>query len=103
MNADSGGEAPVKVGLRLELAVYGAATFSNSLGYMIMVVMPLWVLTLDVAPLMVGIILGARHFLVLIYSIHGGAMMDRLDVRRMMILFGSSVRPCAAVPFILGG
>jgi MFS family permease len=89
MSAPAAGEPPVKVGLRLELAVYGAATFSNSLGYMIMVVMPLWVLTLDVAPLMVGIILGARHFLVLVYSIHGGAMMDRLDVRRMMILFGA--------------
>jgi MFS family permease len=76
------------VPLRLELAVYGAATFSNSLGYMIMVVLPLWVLTLDVSPLMVGVILGARHFLVLIYSIHGGAMMDRLDVRRVMISFG---------------
>lgn len=80
--------APV-VPLRLELAVYGAAAFSNSLGYMIMVVLPLWVLTLHVSPLMVGVILGARHFLVLLYSIHGGAMMDRLDVRRVMIGFGA--------------
>ena len=72
---------------RLEMAVYGAATFSNSLGYMMMVVLPLWALTLGVSPLMVGIILGARHVLVLLYSIHGGAMMDRLDVRRVMIAF----------------
>ncbi len=84
----SGTESP-RIGRRLEFAVYGAATFSNSLGYMIMVVLPLWVLTLDAGPLMIGIILGARHFLVLIYSIHGGAMMDRLDVRRMMVSFGS--------------
>lgn len=77
------------VGRRLEFAVYGAATFSNSLGYMIMVVLPLWVLTLDAGPLLIGIILGARHFLVLIYSIHGGVMMDRLDVRRMMVSFGA--------------
>lgn len=86
--AAPGRDSTPKVPLRLELAVYGAATFSNSLGYMIMVVLPLWVLTLDVSPLMVGVILGARHFLVLIYSIHGGAMMDRLDVRRVMISFG---------------
>lgn len=87
MAPDSG---PVpKVPLRLEVAVYGAATFSNTLGYMIMVVLPLWVVTLDVSPLMAGIILGSRHALVLLYSIHGGAMMDRLDVRRVMIGFGA--------------
>lgn len=77
----------IKVDRRLEYCVYGAALFSNSLGYMIMVVVPLWVIELDAAPLMVGIILGARHMLVLFYSIHGGAMMDRLDVRQVMITF----------------
>lgn len=80
-------DTEVEVGLRLQLAVYGAATFSNSLGYMIMVVVPLWVVTHGVSPLMVGVILGSRHFLVLLYSIHGGAMMDRLDVRRVMVSF----------------
>lgn len=78
-----------KVPLRLELAVYGAATFSNTIGYMVMVVLPLWVVTLEVSPLMAGVILGARHALVLVYSIHGGAMMDRLDVRRVMIAFSA--------------
>lgn len=82
-------EAPPKVPLRLEIAVYGAATFSNTIGYMIMVVLPLWVVTLEVSPLMAGVILGARHALVLLYSIHGGAMMDRLDVRKVMIAFSA--------------
>lgn len=87
MSTDS---TPAHISRRLEFAVYGAATFSNSLGYMIMVVLPLWVLTLDAGPLMIGIILGARHFLVLIYSIHGGVMMDRVDVRKLMVPFGAA-------------
>lgn len=79
----------LKVPLRLELAVYGCALFSNSLGYMIMVVVPLWVIGLNATPVMIGLILGSRHFLVLLYSIHGGAMMDRLDVRQVMVGFSS--------------
>ncbi len=79
--------APEKMPLRLELAIYGAAMFSNSLGYMTMVVVPLWVITLNPSPLMIGIVLGSRHFLVFLYSIHGGAMMDRMDPRRIMVMF----------------
>lgn len=78
---------PGRVPLRLELAIYGAATFSNSLGYMVMVAVPLLLVSLGLSPLMAGIVLGSRHLLVLFYSIHGGAMMDRLDTRRVMILF----------------
>jgi MFS family permease len=78
---------PGKVPLRLELAIYGAATFSNSLGYMVMVAVPLLLVSLGASPLIVGIVLGSRHVLVLFYSIHGGAMMDRLDARRVMVTF----------------
>ena len=78
---------PGRVPLRLELAIYGAATFSNSLGYMVMVAVPLWLVALGASPLMVGIVLGSRHVLVLFYSIHGGAMMDRMDARRGMLIF----------------
>jgi MFS family permease len=78
---------PGLVPLRLELAIYGAATFSNSLGYMVMVAVPLLLVSLGLSPLMLGIVLGSRHLLVLFYSIHGGAMMDRLDTRRVMLMF----------------
>ncbi len=84
--ADDGFD-PGRVPLRLELAIYGAATFSNSLGYMVMVAVPLWLVALGASPLTVGIVLGSRHVLVLFYSIHGGSMMDRLDTRRVMLLF----------------
>ncbi len=102
-------EDPGQVPLRLELAIYGAATFSNSLGYMVMVAVPLLLVSLGLSPLWIGIVLGSRHLLVLFYSIHGGAMMDRLDTRRVMLMFAwmSIVLPFAyplapyVVPLIL--
>ena len=54
---------------------------------MVTVVMPLWVLTLDPSPVLIGFALGSRHFLPMLLSIHGGAMMDRLGARRVMLWF----------------
>ena len=107
--ADHPGAAPAhdpgRVPLRLELAIYGAATFSNSLGYMVMVAVPLLLVSLGLSPLWMGIVLGSRHLLVLFYSIHAGAMMDRLDTRRVMLMFAwmSIVLPFAypLLPYVL--
>lgn len=56
--------------------------------YLASVVVPLWVATIESSPLLIGIVLGSRHFLPLFLSIHGGALMDRLGGRRVMIFFG---------------
>jgi MFS family permease len=45
------------------------------------------VVTLDPSPSMIGIILGARPLLPALLSIHGGAMMDHLGAKRVMIVF----------------
>lgn len=50
-------------------------------------VVPLWALSLGATPAMIGIIVAARSVLPLFLSIHGGAMMDRLGTRRMMLIF----------------
>ncbi len=55
--------------------------------YLASVVVPLWVATIESSPLIIGIVLGSRHFLPLFLSIHGGALMDRLGGRRVMIFF----------------
>lgn len=55
--------------------------------YMASVVVPLWVASLESSPFLVGMVLGARHFLPLFLSIHGGALMDRLGGRRVMVFF----------------
>ena len=71
----------------LQGAVYGIGMFSTSMFLMSSVVVPLWVATLESSPFLVGMVLGARHFLPFVLSIHGGALMDRLGGRRVMLFF----------------
>jgi MFS family permease len=59
------------------------------------VVVPLWALTLGPSAFMIGVVLGARHFLTLLLSIHSGALMDRLGARRVMVFFAVI---CIALP-----
>ena len=76
-----------RIPLGIQCAVYASGLFANSLAYMITLVVPLWVLTLEPSALMIGVVLGSRHFLTLLLSIHSGALMDRLGARRVMVFF----------------
>jgi MFS family permease len=82
--SSQGDDLPLKV----KLAVYGAGLFSNSLSNMMNIVVPLWAVTLDPRPLTLGLVLGARSFLPLLLAIHGGALMDRIGTRRVLLFFG---------------
>ena len=72
------------VPLRHQLPVYSAALFSNSLTVLVPIMVPLWLVALGASPFEIGIVVGARYAGPLLFSIHGGAMMDRigLDVVR---------------------
>ena len=84
--------------LRTRLAIYGSGFFSEGGHH---VVIPLWLTTLDPSPLMFGIVMGARSFVPLLLSIHGGALMDRLGVRRLMVFFAvASLVLCIAYPLM---
>ena len=72
---------------RLQLAVYGIGLFSTTMFYMAAVVVPLWLVTLESSPFLIGLVLGSRHFLPLFLSIHGGALIDRIGGRRVMMFF----------------
>lgn len=73
--------------LRQQIPVYAAGVFSNGAVQLAAVIVPLWMLRIDPSPLMIGIALGARQVLPVLLSIHGGALMDRLGIRRVMIWF----------------
>jgi len=73
--------------LRHQLPVYAAGMFSNGAVQLAAVIVPLWMITIDPSPLMIGIALGARQVLPVLLSIHGGALMDRMGIRRVMIWF----------------
>jgi len=53
-------------------------------------IVPLWALSLGATPALIGIIVAARSVLPFFLSIHGGAMMDRLGTRRLMLIFTAS-------------
>ncbi len=76
-----------KFPLRIQCAVYGMGMFSSTLSHMAGLVVPLWVITLEPSPFLIGVVLGSRSVLPLLLSIHGGALMDRLGVRRVTLFF----------------
>lgn len=72
---------------RIQAAVYGMGLFSTSLFYIGSVIVPLHVYTLNPSPLLFGVVFAVPHVLPLLLSIHGGALMDRLGARRVMLAF----------------
>jgi MFS family permease len=89
MTSDPSSPAHAREGipLRHQIPIYAAGIFSNGTLHLFAVIMPLWVLTIDPSPLTMGIVLGARQVLPVVLSIHGGALMDRIGIRKVMIGF----------------
>ncbi len=79
-----------KLSRRAEITAYTTAFFSVSLMPMTLVIVPLWALQLGASATLIGIAAGARSLLPFLFAIHGGALLDRLGVRRVMVF-------CAAV------
>ena len=77
-----------QVSLRIQSSVYGIGLFCTSVYYMMVVIVPVFVASLGLSYFWAGIILGCRPVLSLFFSIHAGALMDRIGGRRVMIFFG---------------
>lgn len=50
-------------------------------------IVPLWALSLGASPVLIGVAVASRSVLPFFLSIHGGALMDRLGTRRLMLIF----------------
>ncbi|HSR55833.1 MAG TPA: MFS transporter, partial [Alphaproteobacteria bacterium] len=81
-------EAEPQIPLGVQLAVYATGTFGNTINNVVTVLIPLWAIHLGASPLMTGLMIGARHLLTTVFSIHGGVLMDRLGTRRVLVWFG---------------
>lgn len=53
------------------------------------VILPLYLVSLKPTALMIGIVIGSRTFLPLLFSIHGGSMIDKIGARR--VIFWSAI------------
>ncbi len=69
--------------------MYGAAAFSNTMPNMGWVIIPLWLLLQGVPDWLIGITIGCRHIGPMLLAIHGGAVIDRLGARRIMIFLAT--------------
>lgn len=70
---------------RAEFTAYSTALFSVGMLPMIHVIGPLWALHIGASPFLIGVAVGVRSLLPFIFAIHGGALLDRLGVRRVMV------------------
>ncbi len=74
-----------KIPWRIQIGVYGAAAFSNTMPNMGWVIVPVWLLLQGVPDWLIGITIGCRHIGPMLLAIHGGAVIDRMGARRVMI------------------
>ena len=79
-------------------AAYGAGLFGIALTDIYALIIPLLALSLGFTASEIGLLIGARSILPLFLSIHGGALMDRLGTRRVM-LFGTAAAGVMALLF----
>ena len=77
----------INFSFQTQVSVYGAGMFANSMAITSGVIIPLWVTTFSSSATLIRLIFGVRHFLPLLLSIHGGALIDRLGTRRVIIVF----------------
>ena len=70
-----------------QAAIYGAGVFSFTMVLISTLIIALLAVQLTDSEFLIGLIVGSRYFLTLVLSIHGGALMDRLGTRRVMIAF----------------
>lgn len=73
---------------RTQFSIYALAFFTGNLFPIISVIMPLWALELNASPFVIGLIIASRQILAVTFSIHGGALLDRFDPRRVIIILG---------------
>ena len=80
-----------EVPLSTEVAVYGIGLFTTSVFHIDSVIIPLFAASFNPSPFVFGLVFGASHLLPLLFSIHAGALMDRLGARRVMLFCTSLV------------
>lgn len=87
------GRAPSEVVLtrRVAAALYATGFLSLSFSTMMGLAVPLWAVRLSASPSAIGAAIGAHALLPLLLSIHGGAVMDQIGVRRVIVFFAAMI------------
>ena len=78
---------PAKADRRSLYASYATGFFSMGQAEFLTVVIPLWAILQGASPTQIGTLVGARSMLTFFLAIHGGALMNRLGTRRVLMFF----------------
>ncbi|MEK9683912.1 MAG: MFS transporter [Rhodospirillaceae bacterium] len=75
---------------RLQLPIYATGFFNGNIYFMTGILMPLWAIFLvgPEEPFLIGLIVASRQIGPVLFSIHGGTLMDRFGARRIMLVLG---------------
>ncbi|OLO25290.1 hypothetical protein BTR23_24980 [Alkalihalophilus pseudofirmus] len=84
-NTKMDNQKDLKPGWLQYLPIYLAGAFSLSLNPMIVLLIPLYALSIEASPLMIGIATSAVAIVPLILSISSGALVDRLGAKRILV------------------
>ncbi len=97
--AESGPQPPISS--RTLHFSYAAGLLSMGQAELLTMLVPLWALMQGAQPAEIGLLVGAKSALTFFLAIHGGALMDRLGTRRVMLFFaGATAVLAAAYPFL---
>ena len=92
---------PDKTSRRNLYASYATGLFSMGQAELLTMIIPLWALLQGASPTEIGTLVGARSMLTFFLAIHGGALMDRLGTRRVLMFFAVATGSLAALyPFL---
>jgi MFS family permease len=72
---------------KTRVAIYGLGVFGNSSNVLAGILLPLWLVSIDTSPFIIGLAMGGRFVLSTLLSIHGGTLMDKLGTRRVLLVF----------------
>ena len=85
---------------RLQLPIYATGFFNGNVYFLSGLLIPLWAAIVVKEPVLIGLVVASRQILPVLLAIHGGALMDRLGARRVMLAFGAiGTIVMAAFPF----
>jgi MFS family permease len=94
-------DTPTSLNRRSLHAAYAAGLFSMGQAELLTMIIPLWAVLQGATPTEIGTLIGARSLLTFFLAIHGGALMDRLGTRRVMMFFACLTGALAAAyPFL---
>ena len=76
---------------------YAAGLFSMGQSELLTMIVPLWALLQGASPAEIGMLIGSRSALTFFLAIHGGALLDRLGKRKVMLFFTGATAMFAAI------